>query len=127
MNYIGGLVAAWTAMNMRNKNKKEVKMNLTFVKYWLLFCLGFLITLLMLSSCQTSEYKYAKTEKYGVFITKSEDKFDYTYCTYYLFNKDSSQLYCFNKDSILTDSFIGIKDHTIVIKRINLTYNNKQR
>ena len=48
MNYIGGLVAAWTAMNARqNKGlNTNLKMN-KFVVYWLLFCLGFMLTQLI--------------------------------------------------------------------------------
>lgn len=46
-NYIGGLVAAWTSMNNRS-NKNNNKPNLKFVKYWLLFCFSFLITLIII-------------------------------------------------------------------------------
>jgi hypothetical protein len=46
MNYIGGLVAAWTAMNMRRKNMKPERPNI-FLFCWLAFCFGFLFTYLI--------------------------------------------------------------------------------
>ena len=49
MNYIGGLVAAWTTMNMRmrRKNMKSERPNI-FLICWLAFCFGFLFTYLIL-------------------------------------------------------------------------------
>jgi hypothetical protein len=46
MNYIGGLVTAWTAMNMRRKNMKPERPNI-FLICWLAFCFGFLFTYLI--------------------------------------------------------------------------------
>ena len=48
MNYIGGLVAAWTTMNMRmrRKNMKSERPNI-FLICWLAFCFGFLFTYLI--------------------------------------------------------------------------------
>jgi len=46
MNYIGALVAAWTTMNMKRKNKQPEKPNI-FLICWLLFCFGFLFTYLI--------------------------------------------------------------------------------
>jgi hypothetical protein len=50
MNYIGALVAAWTAtrtsMNMRRTNMKLERPNI-FLICWLSFCFGFLITYLI--------------------------------------------------------------------------------
>jgi hypothetical protein len=43
-NYIGGLTAAWTAMN--NKQKPTLnKVTLAYLIYWLCFCLGITIGL----------------------------------------------------------------------------------
>ena len=46
MNYIGALIATWTAMNMRRTNMKLERPNILLI-YWLLFCFGFLITYLI--------------------------------------------------------------------------------
>ena len=46
--YIGALTAAWTTMNIkRAKGGPENKPNLQFLIYWLVFCLGFFIALLI--------------------------------------------------------------------------------
>ena len=53
MNYIGGLVAAWTAMNMRRENMNMRRENMKperpniFLICWLAFCFGFLFTYLI--------------------------------------------------------------------------------
>jgi fucose permease len=47
--YIGALTAAWTTMNIKRVKKggPNNKPNLQFLIYWLLFCLGFFIGLLI--------------------------------------------------------------------------------
>ncbi len=50
--YIDALVASWTTTNIRqkrNKNQKSKNTNI-WVVYWLLFCFGFMLGILILGN-----------------------------------------------------------------------------
>ena len=45
--YIGALVASWTTTNIRQKRNKNQKYTNVWVVYWLLFCFGFMLGILI--------------------------------------------------------------------------------
>ncbi len=50
--YIGALVASWTTTNIRQKRNKNQKTKNTnvWVFYWLSFCFGFMLGILILGN-----------------------------------------------------------------------------